>query len=50
MIGILTVKIPDEYLNQIDTLAESRLVSRADIVREAILEYLNSLDQPGDDK
>ena len=39
----LQVALPSDIVKQLDALAESRLMSRSDIIREALLAYLKGL-------
>ena len=36
----IQIRLPKELLKQLDSIARSRLISRSDVVREAILAYL----------
>ena len=36
----IQIRLPKDLLKQLDTIAKARLISRSDVVREAILAYL----------
>ncbi len=38
---VITVKLEEEMLEKIDTIAKKRRMSRSDLIREAILKFLN---------
>ena len=39
-IGVVQIRLPNEITMKIDKVAEGRLISRSDVIREAILRYL----------
>ena len=38
--AMIQIRLPKEILNRLDRIAQSRLLSRSDVVREAVLMYL----------
>ena len=39
-VGVVQIRLPKEITKKIDKIAEARLISRSDVIREALLNYL----------
>ena len=44
-IGVVQIRLPQEFTKKIDKIAKERLISRSDVIREAILIYLKNKGQ-----
>jgi len=42
--AMIQIRLPKEILKRLDKIAEGRLISRSDVVREALLMYLATVD------
>ena len=39
-VGVVQIRLPKEITKKIDKIAQERLISRSDVIREALLQYL----------
>ena len=39
-VTVVQIRMPKELMKQVDKIAQERLMSRSDIIREALLRYL----------